>query len=284
MNKLKKVQSYTARWIINAFRTTQGGVASIMAGLPPLAAELDKLMDATHRHWQSLPPSHGISLLMAKPNMDFIDAHQILASLVLTRNGLTPTRVKPKKPGLTYNNASPLLRAATTSWQLEYKVDWNTSFVRQFPSNMTWRARDWHRQVEDISQSIEDNSEAKDVYVVLVAVDQQLSKNLRGHGILAKLGRGAEVEVFHFPLPFRLHFKATVHAITNAIEIITMNSAHASILYTAHHYVFKHTLLPSYSEYGRDALASSTRLASWPHHLKCAWVTSSEFSIQETRS
>ena len=89
---------------------------------------------------------------------------------------------------------------------------------------------------------------------------------------MAKLGRGTEAEVFHFPLPFRLHFEATVHAITNAIEIITNQSKRAAVLYTVHHYAFTHALLPSFTEYGRDALASSAKLTMWPHHLDCAWV------------
>ena len=108
--------------------------------------------------------------------------------------------------------------------------------------------------------------------MVLVAVDQRLSKNPRGHGVLARIGKGTEVDIFHFPLPFRLHFEATVHAITNAVEIITANSTRPAVLYTVHHYAFKHALLPSYTEYGRDALASSAKLASWPHHLECAWL------------
>ena len=78
--------------------------------------------------------------------------------------------------------------------------------------------------MEDVGQYIEEDSRMNDVYVVLVVVDQRLSRNPRGHGVLARLGRGTEAEVFHFPLPFRLHFEATVHAITNAIEIITNQS------------------------------------------------------------
>ena len=48
LKKMKKVQSYAARWTINAFRTTPGGAASILAGFPPLAAKLDKIVDKAH--------------------------------------------------------------------------------------------------------------------------------------------------------------------------------------------------------------------------------------------
>ena len=48
LKKMKKVQSYVARWTVNAFRTTPGGAASSLAGFPPLAAELDKLVAKAH--------------------------------------------------------------------------------------------------------------------------------------------------------------------------------------------------------------------------------------------
>ena len=60
--------------------------------------------------------------------------------------------------------------------------------------------------------------------MVLVAVDQRFHTNPRGHGIVAKLGKDEEASITHFPLPFRLNFESTVHAITNAVAIITSQS------------------------------------------------------------
>ena len=87
-------------------------------------------------------------------------------------------------------------------WKTDYSTDWNASFTRQFPTNTSWRTREWHRQVDDVGYSIESETRTKDVYVVLVAVDQRLPMNPRGHGILAKLGKDTEADIFHFPLPF----------------------------------------------------------------------------------
>jgi len=165
-----------------------------------------------------------------------------------------------------------LIRAKVEDWKVDFPTDWEASLRNEPPPNMRWRNREWQDALEDVGEYIETESVGRDVYVVLVAMDQRLEKNPRGHGILARLGRGEEADVFHFPLPFRLHFEATVHAITNAIEIITSRSTRPATLYAVHHYAFKHALIPSYTEYGRDAHNSSLRLATWPWDLQCAWL------------
>ena len=272
LNNLKKVQSYSARWIINAFRTMPGGAASVLAGLPPLAAALDKLVDSTYRRWHSLPPNHGISLILANTKMEFINSVRYPTMLVQTKRGFHPTPALPKKPAKGHRNASPILRAGVEEWKSDFPVEWDQKMYVEFPPNVTWRDRQWHRRVEDIGIAIQNENRERDVYVVLVAVDQRRKKNPRGHRILAKLGAGDDAEVFHFPLPFRLHFEATVHAITNAVEIIANKSTRSATLYTVHHFAFKHAFLPSYTEYGRDARASAQQLATWPHQLDCAWL------------
>jgi hypothetical protein len=178
----------------------------------------------------------------------------------------------PKKTRQDDTATSPIIRAKTEDWTSDFPADWMASFRNELPPNASQRARDWHKSIEDIGSAIELESRDRDVYVVMVAVDQRLSKNPRGHGVLAKLGRGEEAELFHFLLPFRLHFEATVHAITNSIEIITAKSMRPAVLYAVHHYAFRHALIPSYTEYGRDAEASSLRLSTWPWRLECAWL------------
>jgi hypothetical protein len=167
---------------------------------------------------------------------------------------------------------SPLIRAKVEDWKADFPTDWDASFRNELPRNARWHNRDWHAALEDVGDFIETESVGRDVYVVLVAVDQRLNKNPRGHGILARLGRGEEADVFHFPLPFRLHFEATIHAITNTIEIITSKSTRPATLYTVHYYTFKHALIPSFTEYGRDAHSSSLKLSMWPRDLQCAWL------------
>jgi hypothetical protein len=80
---------------------------------------------------------------------------------------------------------------------------------------------------------------------------------------------------FIFSLPFRLHFEATVHAITCAVEIITTRSFRPSVLLVPHYYAIRHALLPSYTSYGLDARQNAGFLATWPHHLTCAWLPAS---------
>jgi hypothetical protein len=119
-----------------------------------------------------------------------------------------------------------------------------------YPPNVTVREQYWHRPLADVGAAVERESKTVDVYVLQICVDQRLSKNPHGHGVLAFLGQGDEADIFHFPLPFRLHFEATVHAITCAVEIITSRSIRPSLLLVPHYYAIQHALLPSYTSYG----------------------------------
>jgi len=132
--------------------------------------------------------------------------------------------------------------------------------------------RRWHKALADVGQEIENESKEADVYVVQVCVDQGLDKNPRGHAILARLGEGEDADIYHFSMPFWLHFETTVHAVTNAVEIITTHSQRRAILYVLHFYALKHAFLPSDTEYGHDAHQNALRMATWPHQLMCAWL------------
>jgi hypothetical protein len=95
------------------------------------------------------------------------------------------------------------------------------------------------------------------------------------YDFLSNCIRCASADIFHFPLPFRLHFEATVHAITCAIEIITTWSVRPSVLLVPHYYAIRHALLPSYTSYGLDARQNAGFLATWPQRLTCAWLPTS---------
>jgi hypothetical protein len=272
LTRMKKVQNYAARWTINAFKTTPGGGSCILAGFAPLAAELDKLIDKAYRRWQSLPPGHGVSIVMNKPRMAFLDTHRTPTILVRTPRGHRPVSPKAKSSKVNHAHPSPLVRAKIEDWTSDFPVNWDCFMRNELPAGVTLRKRDWHEPIEDVGRFIEEETKDKDVYIVLAAIDQRLSKNPRGHGILAKLGKDNEAALFHFPLPFRLHFEATVHAITNSIEIITQNSIRPAVLYTVHHFAPRHALIPYCSEYGRDAEATARFLATWPRNLECAWL------------
>jgi hypothetical protein len=186
--KLRKVQNYAARWTIGAFWTTPGGAVTIIAGLPPLAAMLDELLDGTHCRWQNLPPTHGVSLVLNAPRMAFLDTHRIPTTLRQTRQGWIPAPVAPRKSRTDHTATSPLIRAKVEEWKADFPTDWEASLRNELPPNVKWRNRDWHGALEDVGDYVETESVGRDVYVVLVAVDQRLEKNPRGHGILARLG------------------------------------------------------------------------------------------------
>src|SRR6201995_650676 len=86
---MKKVQNYAARWIVSAFKPTPNGACNTLAGLAPLGAEMDKIVDNAFKRWQNLPPRHGVSLVLAKPRMTFLDTHRAPTWLVMSRSAIT---------------------------------------------------------------------------------------------------------------------------------------------------------------------------------------------------
>ena len=223
-----------------------------------------------------MPAQHGVSMLLAQPRMAFLDTHLIPTTLKLTRHGWLPIAPTPRKTRKDHMAPSPLVRLEANDWKSDFPPDWDSMIPRQYPPNVQVRSRDWSKALEDVGWDIEQESERRDVYVVLVAVDQRFHTNPRGHGIVARLGRGEEAAITHFPLPFRLNFESTVHAITNAIAIITSQSHRAATLYSVHHHAFRHSLLPSDTEYMHDARQNAGALATWPHQLTCARISAKD--------
>ena len=88
---------YAARWIVGAFKTTPGDAATTLAGLAPLPAIVDALVDKAHLRWKNLPSQHGVSMLLAQPRMAFLDTHLIPTTLKMTRHGWLPIAPTPRK-------------------------------------------------------------------------------------------------------------------------------------------------------------------------------------------
>ena len=261
---------------MGAFKTTPGDAATTLAGLAPLPAIIDALADKAHCRWKNLPSQHGVSMLLAQPRMAFLDTHLIPTNLKLTRHGWLPIAPTPRKTRKDHTAPSPLIRLEANDWKSDFPPDWNSVIPRKYPPNVEVRRSDWSRALEDVGWEIELESERRDVYVVLVAVDQRFHTNPRGHGIVAKLGRDEEASITHFPLPFRLNFESTVHAITNAVTLITSQSHRPATLYSVHHHAFKHALLPADTEYMHDARQNAGALATWPHQLTCARISAKD--------
>jgi hypothetical protein len=197
--------------------------------------------------------------------MLFLTTHLIPTTLKQTHHGWLPVSPTPKKVRSDHTAPSLLVRAKVFDWKVDFPPEWHQELPKWYPLNVTIHNRDWSSALEDVGLEIEKESEFKDVYVVLVAVDQRFYKNSRAHGILAKLGRDEDASITHFPLPFQLHFELMVHSITNAVAIITNQSQCDAVLYAVHYHAFKHVLLPSDTKYMHGAKQSALHLAVWPH-------------------
>src|ERR1700760_1188366 len=108
LKKMATVQNAAARWMISAFKTTPSDACSLLAGFSPLAASLDKILDAAHRRWQQLPPNHGVSQAIANPDLKFIHQNKQPSWMVQTPKGPIIVTPRPRAWKDNFTHPSPV--------------------------------------------------------------------------------------------------------------------------------------------------------------------------------